>query len=184
MVFQIGIFFRPVGLVLPSQKCVLARHVVPQCVRTQKINSTCHDPFDLVFVNFQDVRQATINRGHGITLSLKYVKDEEVLPLPSGCGWVYLFNKKKFQLLNCAFHLPTLGWRVESRGCFSISEGREVTFSRPGSYTHTTHTLTHTQHTHAHAHAHTPYAQTVCVFRPSSRTEIQGASVCSETQSS
>ena len=85
--------------ILMTQKCVLARHVVPQCVRTQKMNSTCHDPFDLVFVNFQDVRQATINRGHGITLSLKYVKDEEVLPLPSGCGWVYLFNKKKFQLV-------------------------------------------------------------------------------------
>jgi len=29
-----------------------------------------------------------------------------------------------------AFHLPTLGWRVETRGCFSISEGREVTFFR------------------------------------------------------
>ena len=25
-----------------------------------------------------------------------------------------------------AFHLPTFGWRVETRGCFSISEGREA----------------------------------------------------------
>jgi len=56
--------------ILMTQKCVLARHVVPQCVRTQKMNSTCHDPFDLVFVNFQDVRQATINRGHGFVFNV------------------------------------------------------------------------------------------------------------------
>jgi len=36
----------------------------------------------------------------------------------------------RLRRVGSAFHLPTLGWRVETRGCFSISEGRQLTFFR------------------------------------------------------
>jgi len=47
---------------------------------------------------------------------------------------IYLFVV--FLIYSCgfgAFHLPTLGWRVETRGCFFISrvESRESTLDPP-----------------------------------------------------